>query len=120
MVISPAWALGEPIFSPIPANSSLVSATNKFWVLTLIKPPPAARTSTAAFLVNSTLLLATASGKLKLPVSLIPISPAADNPPNSTNPPGAVIKPPANLISPPIKAKVSPAETCKPTSLARD
>ena len=38
----------------------------------------------------------------------MPISPAVDNPPNSTPPPGAVNIPPAKLRSPPTKVMFLP------------
>ena len=77
-------------------------------------PPPSASTFTSAALVKLTSALAISSGKLRLLSTLISISPAADNPPNSTFPPGAKIFPPDKLTLPPAKVISFPTDTSKP------
>ena len=119
-LISPACAVVEPKFSLIPAEISLPPEISKLLALTVTKPPSEEATSTKASSVNDIFPLAIPSGKVKLPSALMPISPAADNPPISTLPPGAVIFPPSKLMSPPSKARVSPVSTFNPTSSATD
>ena len=120
-IISPAWASGEPESIAIPATKLLAPNSPPeiliLRALTLILPPPAALTSTSEPLVKVISALATPLGKLRLASALIPISPAADNPPNSTLAPPAKIFPPSKSTLPPIRVMLSPVATSKPLPL---
>ena len=74
----------------IPALNLLFSVELRFFALAVMSPPSTLVTSIAAPLFKMISALATSSGKTKLPFSAILTVPAADKPPCSILPPGAV------------------------------
>ena len=69
IVISPAWASGEPKPLKIPANKPLPSKISILLAVIAISPPPLPDTRNPALLIRETFAFDKSSGKLKLRLS---------------------------------------------------